>query len=61
LIKQRGDVSDDEMFRAFNMGLGMLAIVPQEHFEQTLATLPGDAYRVGEIVSGDRGVTILKG
>jgi phosphoribosylformylglycinamidine cyclo-ligase len=58
LIQRIGSIQDDEMFRAFNMGLGMLAIVPQNDVERTLAALPSDSYVVGEIVSGGGSVEI---
>lgn len=47
-IQQHGAVGDGEMARVFNMGLGMIAVVPPEQ----RALLPGEAYVVGEIVSG---------
>ncbi|HLU10165.1 MAG TPA: phosphoribosylformylglycinamidine cyclo-ligase [Oceanobacillus sp.] len=58
LIQRLGGIHDDEMFRAFNMGLGMLAIVPQTDVERTLATLSDEAFVVGEIVSGNGSVEI---
>jgi phosphoribosylformylglycinamidine cyclo-ligase len=58
LIGRLGDVNAREMFQAFNMGLGMLAVIPREAVEPALAALPGDAYHVGEIVPGDRSVTV---
>ncbi len=47
-----------EMFRVFNMGLGMLVIVPAQHVALAQQTLGGELYHVGEIVVGERGVTI---
>jgi phosphoribosylformylglycinamidine cyclo-ligase len=58
LIQQRGEVEPSEMFDVFNMGLGMLVVLPQEDAERVLAVLPGDAYRVGEIVAGQRKIMI---
>lgn len=53
LIQKLGSVSDAEMFRVFNMGLGMIAIISQEQRH----LLPKDYPIVGEMVSG-AGVTI---
>jgi len=58
LIQQNGQVEDSEMFHVFNMGIGMLVIVPAEQIQQTLTALPNDSYHIGEIVAGSREVTI---
>lgn len=58
LIQQTGSIADDEMFHVFNMGLGMLVIVPPEAAESALAALPDDAYLIGEIVAGNGEVQI---
>jgi phosphoribosylformylglycinamidine cyclo-ligase len=53
LIQQRGEIDPDEMYRVFNMGVGMLVIVPAEQSSIVQATLPDDCYRIGRIVEGD--------
>ncbi len=58
LIQRRGEIEPAEMFEVFNMGLGMLAIVPRADVARALAALPGDAYLVGEVVAGSGEVTI---
>jgi phosphoribosylformylglycinamidine cyclo-ligase len=58
LIQRLGEVEPVEMFEVFNMGLGMLVVVAQKDVASALAALPGDAYVVGEIVSGQGQVTI---
>src|SRR6266545_7423852 len=58
LIQRLGEVEPVEMFEVFNMGLGMLVVVAQKDVARALAALPGDAYVVGEIVSGQGQVTI---
>ena len=52
LIQQRGQVSDDEMYRVFNMGVGMVVIVAPEDVEVTLAAVP-EAIVIGETVTWD--------
>ena len=47
------------MFRVFNMGLGMLVIVPQEHIAQAQQTLGYDVFIVGEITPAANTVTII--
>jgi phosphoribosylformylglycinamidine cyclo-ligase len=61
LIQNTGDIPDDEMFHVFNMGLGMLAVVPAEQAAQVLSLLPDETFVVGEIVPGGRSVTISEG
>jgi phosphoribosylformylglycinamidine cyclo-ligase len=55
LIQAQGQVSEAEMFRVFNMGIGYVLIVTQELAEDTLARLRASgekAYRLGETVTG---------
>jgi len=50
LIQQRGQVSDDEMYRVFNMGVGMVVIVSPEDVEAALAAV-AEAVEMGETVA----------
>ncbi len=59
LIRRLGKVEEGEMFRTFNMGLGMVLVVPQEEADALVAFLAGQgekAFIVGEVVSGERKV-----
>ena len=58
-LQQLGNVPQDEMLRTFNMGIGMLLVVPSEKFKkaQTVLDRAGEkAFTVGRIVKGDRKV-----
>jgi phosphoribosylformylglycinamidine cyclo-ligase len=47
-----GDLAEEEMFRAFNMGLGLVMVVPAEQSEEILDRLHGmgeKAFAIGEI------------
>ena len=58
-LQTLGNVPQDEMLRTFNMGLGMLLVVPHLKFKkaQTLLERAGEkAYTVGRIVKGERKV-----
>ena len=57
LIQRRGAVSDDEMFRTFNMGLGMLVVIPAAQVGLARQVLPG-SWRVGDIVAGGGEVAV---
>jgi phosphoribosylformylglycinamidine cyclo-ligase len=51
-IQTEGGIEESEMFRTFNMGLGMAVIVPDEQVEDILELLEGmnqSAYIIGEI------------
>jgi len=58
-LQRLGNVPEDEMLRTFNMGLGMLVVVPAKKFKkaETLLERAGEKfYSVGRIVKGDRKV-----
>lgn len=58
-----GEVAWPEMFRTFNMGIGMMMIVPESEvtaLEQHLADKGEKSYRIGRITAGAQEV-ILKG
>lgn len=57
MIENMGDVSSAEMYRVFNMGLGMLMVMSAQD-ASTVVDLLDDAFVVGEIVQGD-GVKIV--
>jgi phosphoribosylformylglycinamidine cyclo-ligase len=50
LMQERGDIADDEMVRAFNLGIGLTCVVRPELVEVALAAVP-DARRVGAVVA----------
>jgi phosphoribosylformylglycinamidine cyclo-ligase len=58
-LQKLGNVADDEMLRTFNMGIGMLVIIPAKKFKkaETLLDRAGEKfYSVGRVVKGDRKV-----
>jgi phosphoribosylformylglycinamidine cyclo-ligase len=58
-LQALGNVPQEEMLRTFNMGLGMLLIVPAKKFKKAQSVLEraGEkAYTVGRIVKGERKV-----
>ncbi len=63
LLQDEGGVSDDEMFRVFNMGIGMTLVVSRHFCDsilQHLHDLKVPAARIGEIRAGREGVKILQ-
>lgn len=57
LIAERGPVEDEEMFRVFNMGLGMLLVVPHRSLPRVMSDVPNSRV-VGEIVDGHGKVSV---
>lgn len=51
LLTRLGNITEQEAYHAFNMGLGMLAIVPAPMVDTALASVP-EARRVGQVVAG---------
>lgn len=58
LIQETGHISDAEMFRVFNMGLGLIIVVPAEQATLAQAAI-SDARVVGEIVRGEKQVRVV--
>ena len=49
-------VDEEEMFRAFNMGVGMVWVVEAEDVDAVLANT--DGYVIGSLITGDKGVEL---
>ncbi len=59
LIRESGKIAEAEMFRTFNMGIGLVLVVAREqcdHVTGLLASLGETAWIVGEVQAGSRGV-----
>ncbi len=59
LMADRGAVPEDDMWRTFNMGVGMVLVVPVKSLGKVLASLADDgvrAFAMGNVVAGERGV-----
>lgn len=50
-------VDRDEMFRAFNMGVGMVLVVEESNVAKILAST--DGYLIGKVVEGERKVVMI--
>ncbi len=59
LIQKKGQIELDEMYRTFNMGIGMILIVPESEIESVLSDLnkkEETAYLIGRIEAGKKEV-----
>jgi phosphoribosylformylglycinamidine cyclo-ligase len=62
-LQRSGRIEGAEMYRTFNCGIGMIAVVPKEHAPQALELLAAygeSAQVIGEIRPGNRGAVILE-
>lgn len=60
LLQEAGGISNNDMFRTFNMGIGMVVIVAEEQAEEAAAIaekLGEKVYRIGSVTEGSRAVT----
>jgi len=61
LIAQTGNIPVEDMYSTFNMGVGMMIIVSAEDADTAIKTLKAageDAYIVGRIEDGEKGVEL---
>ena len=59
-LQQLGNVEDDEMLRTFNMGIGLIAVIPAEKIKKAKAILNRANERhclIGRVVRGERKVS----
>ena len=59
-LQERGQIAQDEMYRAFNMGIGLIVACQARDAERVINTVARagepNAVRIGFVVSGDRTV-----
>ncbi len=61
MIQLKGDIPEDEMYNTFNMGIGMVIEVDGDEAEAAVEILNAAGempYLVGEVVKGEKGVTL---
>ncbi|HMO79851.1 MAG TPA: phosphoribosylformylglycinamidine cyclo-ligase [Pyrinomonadaceae bacterium] len=58
MMQRLGNVSDSEMFRTFNMGIGMVVICSSEVHNDLAAKIPG-CFVIGNTKAGNASVSIL--
>jgi len=63
LIRLKAGIDDEEMYRDFNMGIGMVLAVPEKQADMVMKKarkLGEKAYLIGEIVKGKQGVKYVE-
>ncbi len=58
LIQQRGNIAPEEMYRVFNMGIGLIAIVAPENVKEIQASIPEETFVIGQLVQGNKRVIL---
>jgi phosphoribosylformylglycinamidine cyclo-ligase len=58
LIQKLGNIEDSEMFRTFNMGIGMVLICERSDKDFFMEKLQ-NCFEIGEVIEGKRTVTII--
>jgi phosphoribosylformylglycinamidine cyclo-ligase len=64
LLREIGNVPDDEMWRTFNMGIGMILVVSPRDLPKAAAMLKRAKqpfYEIGMIAKGKRGIVLQSG
>jgi phosphoribosylformylglycinamidine cyclo-ligase len=63
VIQKLGSIEEAEMYRVFNMGIGMVLVVPEYNAAVVMRKLRRQKLKsrvIGEIVKGDRSVRFAK-
>jgi phosphoribosylformylglycinamidine cyclo-ligase len=58
-LQKKGNVEEDEMYRVFNMGIGMVVVVSPEYTDQIMDELKSTGetvYKIGKIIEGEKKV-----
>lgn len=58
MMQRLGNVSDREMFRTFNMGIGMIVVCPPANKDEVQALIR-DSNEIGRVVPGNKEIAII--
>ena len=59
LVQRKGNISMEEMYRVFNMGIGMVAVVEKTIASEIQERIPQRTFIVGELTEGERKVVLV--
>ena len=57
MMQRLGNVTDTEMFRTFNMGIGMMVICSDNDADSICVDV-GECHEIGQIVKGEKAISI---
>ena len=61
MLAKDGEIAEQMMYNTYNMGLGMMVAVDPTQVDEAIRLIEASgekAYIVGEVKSGDKGVTV---
>lgn len=58
LIQRKGNIASEEMYRVFNMGIGMVAVIDKADVDAFQAAVQEQTFVIGELVPGERKVQL---
>ena len=61
-LQESGDVEETEMYHVFNMGIGLVLVIPPDQVDTAIAALKDmseSPFLIGKIIHGERGVEIV--
>jgi phosphoribosylformylglycinamidine cyclo-ligase len=58
LIQEKGNITVEEMYRVFNMGIGMIAIVDKSQAADFQSVISEPTFVIGELIKGERKVIL---
>ncbi len=59
LTQQKGNIAADEMYRVFNMGIGMVVIVAEESVAEIQKLIPEETFVIGELAAGSHKTRLI--
>ena len=59
LIQKTGNIAVDEMYRVFNMGIGMVLIVDKDSASEIQKLIPEETFVIGEVIAGHKKVQLI--
>jgi phosphoribosylformylglycinamidine cyclo-ligase len=59
IIAERGEVPKDDIYRAFNMGIGLVVAVEADAVQNATQATNNEAIKIGEIVPGTGKVELV--
>ena len=59
LIQSEGHIATDEMYRVFNMGIGMVIIVDQTKAAEIQSLITEQTFIIGKLINGEKKVCLI--
>ena len=59
LVQQKGNISTEEMYRVFNMGIGMVIIVEKSNATEIQERIPERTFIIGKLTKGERKTVLV--